>query len=206
MKYWFDTEFNEQGPYGRIDLISIGIVAEDGRELYLQSTEVSWSYVGSWIKENVVPQLYPCACFGGLRVEPYYVSSSWQLRRHKHIEPCVWRSTSQIADEIQKFCEDKPEFWGYYCAYDWVMLCKMFDTMMMLPKGWSKHCSDIKQWCNALDNQKLPNKPEGAHNALVDAHWNKEAWSYLSEIQKQRDEQIEMILTRLGYPREAIDG
>ncbi len=37
MRYWYDTEFIEDGK--TIDLISIGIVAEDGRELYLQSVE-----------------------------------------------------------------------------------------------------------------------------------------------------------------------
>lgn len=32
MRYFFDTEFYEDGK--TIDLVSIGIVAEDGRELY----------------------------------------------------------------------------------------------------------------------------------------------------------------------------
>ena len=41
MKYWIDTEFIEQ-PYA-IDLISVGLVAEDGRELYAESSEVDWS-------------------------------------------------------------------------------------------------------------------------------------------------------------------
>ena len=34
MKYWMDTEFIER-PY-TIDLISIGLVAEDGREFYAE--------------------------------------------------------------------------------------------------------------------------------------------------------------------------
>ena len=41
MKYWMDTEFIER-PY-TIDLISIGIVAEDGREFYAESNEVDRS-------------------------------------------------------------------------------------------------------------------------------------------------------------------
>jgi len=39
MRYWYDTEFIEDG--STIDLISIGIVAEDGREYYAISTEFS---------------------------------------------------------------------------------------------------------------------------------------------------------------------
>jgi hypothetical protein len=41
MKYWLDTEFIAR-PY-TIDLISIGIGAEDGRELYAESNETDWS-------------------------------------------------------------------------------------------------------------------------------------------------------------------
>ena len=41
MKYWIDTEFIAI-PY-IIDLISIGLVAEDGREFYAESSEVDWS-------------------------------------------------------------------------------------------------------------------------------------------------------------------
>jgi hypothetical protein len=37
MRYWLDTEFIEDGH--TIDLISIGIVAEDGRELYAENME-----------------------------------------------------------------------------------------------------------------------------------------------------------------------
>ena len=37
MKYFIDTEFVDDGK--TIDLISIGIVAEDGRELYVESAD-----------------------------------------------------------------------------------------------------------------------------------------------------------------------
>lgn len=37
MRYFFDTEFHEDGQ--TIDLISIGIVAEDGREFYAVSRD-----------------------------------------------------------------------------------------------------------------------------------------------------------------------
>ncbi len=55
MKYWIDTEFVEQ-PY-TIDLISVGLVAEDGREFYAESSEVDWSKANQWTLETVRPQL-----------------------------------------------------------------------------------------------------------------------------------------------------
>ena len=55
MKYWLDTEFIAR-PY-TIDLISIGIVAESGREFYAESNETDWSKASPWTLENVRPQL-----------------------------------------------------------------------------------------------------------------------------------------------------
>ena len=53
MKYWIDTEFIAR-PY-TIDLISVGLVAEDGREFYAESNEVDWSKANLWTLENFEP-------------------------------------------------------------------------------------------------------------------------------------------------------
>mgnify|MGYP000718740215 CR=1 FL=1 len=55
MKYWFDTEFIEYPC--TIDLISIGIVSEDNRELYLISSEYDESKADPWVKKNVISKL-----------------------------------------------------------------------------------------------------------------------------------------------------
>src|SRR5271154_6398092 len=55
MKYWVDTEFIER-PFG-IDLISVGLVAEDGREFYAESSEVDWTKASQWTLQTVRPQL-----------------------------------------------------------------------------------------------------------------------------------------------------
>jgi len=46
MKYWLDTEFIAR-PF-TIDLISIGVVAENGREFYAESNETDWSKASPW--------------------------------------------------------------------------------------------------------------------------------------------------------------
>jgi hypothetical protein len=46
VRYWFDTEFIEDGT--TIDLISIGIVDEDGRTLYLESSECDLDRASPW--------------------------------------------------------------------------------------------------------------------------------------------------------------
>ena len=50
MKYWIDTEFIERPC--TIDLISVGLVAEDGREFYAESSEVDWTKAGVWNSSN----------------------------------------------------------------------------------------------------------------------------------------------------------
>ena len=61
MKYFIDTEFIEgfhKPMSGKrrhfIDLISIGIIAEDGREYYAISKEYNYDDASNWVKENVI--------------------------------------------------------------------------------------------------------------------------------------------------------
>ena len=51
MRFFYDTEFIEDG--ATIELVSIGIVAEDGREYYAVSTDADHSRANAWVKENV---------------------------------------------------------------------------------------------------------------------------------------------------------
>lgn len=76
---------------------------------------------------------------------------------------------------------NQPEFYGYFADYDWVVFCWLFGKMKNLPKGFPMYCRDIKQMldANALtENWKRENlpDPEGEHNALTDARWNKQLY------------------------------
>lgn len=63
MKYFLDTEFHEfhynlvghNYPINTIQLISIGIVREDGKELYAVSKDfdVKRAFANEWLVENV---------------------------------------------------------------------------------------------------------------------------------------------------------
>jgi len=150
MKIWFDTEFIEDGK--TIDMISLGAIREDGRTYYVENSGCDLNRASDWVKQNVFPQLR-----GG----------DWLLPR------------LSIAREFREFVGEKPEFWGYYADYDWVVLCQLYGTMMDLPKGWPMYCRDIKQLCDSLGNPKLPEQGKGEHHALADARWNKLAYEFL---------------------------
>lgn len=53
MNYYLDTEFN--GYNGK--LISVGLVSEDGRCLYLVNNKLTYFKLTDWVKENVAPLL-----------------------------------------------------------------------------------------------------------------------------------------------------
>jgi hypothetical protein len=166
MKYFYDTEFIEDGK--TIDLVSIGIVCEDGREYYAISTEFKPKKASQWVKDNVLAKLPPR--FANPMFEsPNRYEASW-----------AWKSRKQIKEEIVAFIgEDKPEFWAYYADYDHVALCQLFGTMMDLPKNFPMYTKDIKQLCDEIGNPKLPEQGKGEHHALADARWAKEAYQFL---------------------------
>jgi len=179
MKYWFDTEFIEDGK--TIDLISIGIVAEDEREFYRQSLEFDASKASVWVRQNVLSHLIHFEMSRkDIATPSFYTACALNDCKGE----CGWVLRNQMKRDILAFVGDdpKPQFWAYYADYDWVVFCQLFGTMMDLPKGWPMYCRDIKQWCDMLGNPKLPEQGKGEHHALADARWNRQAWEFLANL------------------------
>lgn len=181
MRYWYDTEFVENG--STIDLISIGIVAEDGREYYAQSLRMNFKQCSDWIVRNVLLHLTD---FDMGKQIPIGEKPGTDIY-HNDWSRTSWRDIEGLRKDLKSFLDpkmyDKPELWGYYSAYDHVALCQLFGTMMQLPEGWPMYTRDIKQWCDQLGNPKLPEQGKGEHHALADARWNKVAWEFLKELE-----------------------
>lgn len=152
MRVWFDTEFIEDGK--TIDLLSIGMVREDGVAFYAECAEADHTRASPWVRENVLPHLWG---------------------------PPNVKSRATIAAEIFSFAGSSPEFWAYYADYDWVALCQLYGTMMDLPKGWPMFCMDLKQWAVMLGVDALPIQGSAEHHALSDALWTRDAWQFLSD-------------------------
>lgn len=174
MLYFYDTEFIEDGK--TIDLISIGIVAEDGRSYYAISAEFNATKASQWVKDNVLAHLPP------RNLNPSDLSVSPNQRE----QWLCWKSRDAIRQDLLTFCDPvkygKPQFWGYYADYDHVALCQLFGTMMDLPKGWPMYSMDIKQLCVSLGDPKLPEQGKDEHHALADAQWNRRAYEFLRNV------------------------
>ena len=150
MNYFLDTEFAETGGSDSptIDLISIGIVAEDGREYYGESSDFIPSNCNPWVVENVLPHLGP--------------------REER-------KPRSLIREDIMSFIggDSLPKFWGYYADYDWVVFCWLFGNMVDLPPKFPRFCMDLRQWLGQLGDPDIkPPAPKDEHHALADARWN----------------------------------
>lgn len=153
MRYFLDCEFIEDGK--TIDLLSVGITCEDGREYYAENGEADLSRANDWVKANVLPHL-----------------KGDGLRR--------WR----IANEVRQFVgTDTPEFWADYGAYDWVALCQLFGAMIDLPAGWPMFCRDIQQRAADLGVTEFP-MSEDEHNALEGARVCRHRFIYLTALER----------------------
>lgn len=154
MKFWFDTEFYEDGR--TIELISIAVAAEDGRVYYAEVPNAQeLASKTEWLKNNVWP----------------------------HLNGVSPTSREQIALDLIAFMGAEPEIWAYYADYDWVVLCQLFGTMMDLPKGWPMYCRDLKQLADDCGNPKLPPQRGAEHFAPHDAIWARDTWDWLMDRQ-----------------------
>jgi len=107
MKYFIDTEFHEykRKPFlskavDTIELISIGIVAEDGREYYAISKDfdIKAAWKNEWLRENVLSSIYEENVHVSMRgICPFSFSSI------KAIIKGFGKSNKQIAEGIVDF-------------------------------------------------------------------------------------------------------
>ncbi len=176
MKYFIDSEFSERGPKHPIELISIAIVAEDGREFYAINRAwygfMAHRRASKWVQDHVLSHL-PNGSNSN-------VSSGGSPRMAREAEGIM--SLDAIRKEILDFIgnDPSPEFWGYYADYDWVVFCQIFGAMIDLPKGWPMFCMDLKQLCQEKGNRKLPDMPNSIeHHALYDARETKYRYEWL---------------------------
>jgi hypothetical protein len=198
-RYFLDTEFLDDGK--TIDLISIALVCDDDRELYLVNNEFDESRADDWLRANVMPQL----------------PARNALTKHRQGGGPIWRSREAIRDAMTVFIIDDGnpvEIWAYFASYDWVAFAQLFGKMINLPKHFPKFVRDLKTF--ALDlgytakfKDLIPD--HGHHDALEDARWNQHVHTKLCEMRdapvkalsnyhKQAEAAAKIDLLALGCP------
>lgn len=176
MKIFFDTEFT--GLHKNTTLISIGLVAEDGRTFYAELNDYDESQVDDWIRDNVIKNLIMNPPREG--EQEYYVRSrfredvplteQWSLQMRG--------SKQEVSDELYLWLTqfDKVEIWSDCLAYDWVLFNDIFGHAFNIPKNVYYIPFDIctlfklKGIDPDINREKFANMIfNSKHNALYDA-------------------------------------
>jgi hypothetical protein len=161
-RYFYDCEFIEDGRL--IDLVSIGVVDERGREFYAVSTEFDDSRAIPWVRRNVLDKLPSPA-------------------------DRAWRSRERIRDDLYDFLTeplrtgeaDEIELWAWYAAYDHVALAQLWGPMTALPREIPRFTKDLRQLWDDHGQPPLPTMA-GRHDALVDARHNLARWQAMGPL------------------------
>jgi hypothetical protein len=183
--YAYDTEFLEDGK--TIELISIGIVCEDGREYYAVNSDMDQGEIrcDHWLLANVWPHLplrgyktKPATVGGTIK---QVVDTPGYLDTHSTLVKPKWVIANEVRDFIVGDLADRdevvaadelPELWAYYGAYDHVALCQLWGRMINHPRFMPMWTHDLMQLIETVPGFEKPKQPADEHNALADARWN----------------------------------
>jgi hypothetical protein len=160
-RYFYDCEFIEDGRV--IELVSIGVVDEFGREFYAVSTEFDESAAVPWVRRHVLAKLPSPG------------------------DP-AWRSRKQIRDDLREFLlapvrgrpDEQIELWAWFAAYDHVVLAQLWGSMPQLPREIPRLTKELRQLWDDLGRPPLPAAAVGRHDALVDARHNLARWQAMT--------------------------
>ena len=138
MKIFFDTEFT--GLHQGTTLISIGMIAEDGRELYCELNDYDKTQIDDWLQKNVIDNL--------LYSEPPQGQDEYFAASRTNDNPIgndlyqsysvkFRGSTNDLKNEIERWISqfDKVEIWSDCLSYDWVLFNQIFGHAFNIPKA-----------------------------------------------------------------------
>lgn len=168
MRIYHDWEFLEDGVTNSVYPISVGMVREDGKELYHVFMQAPWHLIENhdWLSQNVIPNL-----------DATTINVA---------------DTKTIRYEVNEFLREASEhstieLWGWYSAYDHVCLSQLFGRMVDLPDFVPMWTNDIKQEAHRLGNVRIPDQREPSekpHNALDDARAELRMHQWLMRYEK----------------------
>ncbi|EPZ47669.1 3'-5' exoribonuclease domain-containing protein [Alicyclobacillus acidoterrestris] len=176
MKVFFDTEFT--GLRKNTTLISIGLVAEDGRSFYAELTDYDESQVDDWLRKNVIANLT-------------LTNQSLQLDdqgEHWNIHGSKSALNYWLQEWLSQF--DAVEMWSDCLSYDWVLFNDIFGHAFNIPSNVYYIPFDICTLFKVAGVDPDISREEFAgvddygrkHNALYDARVIKACYDKLMEM------------------------
>lgn len=158
MDFFLNSEYIDHDR--RIELISLGVVAADGREFYAISTEFDADGANDFVRTMVLPLLEP-------------------------VGHPAWMTRSAMREALLAFIgEDAPRFWSYGSApWDWLAMAQLLPLDERVPDGWTYTAYDVSCLVELigldLDEARLPAPPANQHHTLSDARWARDTYEFL---------------------------
>ncbi|HEY9472851.1 MAG TPA: polyadenylate-specific 3'-exoribonuclease AS [Mycobacteriales bacterium] len=159
-RYFYDTEFIEDGH--TIDLVSIGVTDEEGREFYAVSSEFDPDRAIPWVRRNVLDKLPSPG-------------------------NAAWRSRARLREDLYAFLaepDEAIELWAWYGAYDHVVLCQLWGAMPTLPRTMPRFTNELRTLWDLAGRPELPSPPADRHDALADARHNLARWRVIQQAMR----------------------
>ncbi|MFD9443358.1 hypothetical protein [Streptomyces sp. NPDC060001] len=176
---YLDCEFLRGDPH-LSGLYSIALTDDHGVDYYACNRDGRGFQLSTeeWMLENVVPYL-PMMVYRDLQGRPSTVHWDEQHPDYHLVKPA-----SQIRDEIAAYFEntdaDETHLYAYYGGQDIFRLHSFWGhDWTLMPDAVPTWFYDLKGLAVQRGNPRLPEQGAGAHNALEDARWNREAHRFL---------------------------
>ncbi len=185
LDYYLDCEFIECAkqrrvlgvalgqPVPTIDLISLGLVADDGREFYAlnRECELAYAWADEWVRKHVLLPLYNDHIGAKPQYKQVYAGigqkfmPAFTLSTMRSLFALQGKTRSEIAFDLLRFVYpgtfeaffdgvDRymkgpfpgPEvrFFTHYGAHDWVVMTQLFGRLVDLPEGFPMFNYDLK--------------------------------------------------------------
>lgn len=155
----FDAEFVDTG--NSVELISIGLVRQDGAELYLENgnfLERSGHLLDDWMNQHVMGKTFMITAPDDDRIVP-------------HADMAGLVSRFLLADG------SSPSIWAHYAPYDYVAFAQLFGRVIDIPDGLPRFAMDFRVMQELTGIKPPSQSPENSHHALIDARWGKLAFA-----------------------------
>lgn len=158
MYYALACEVMENGI--TIELISLALVAENGRGVYVQNSSCDFTQADSETCKNVLSNL------------GYFDMA----QRKPQNDPVPWARYEEIGRIVLAFLKQDtdptPQFWAYYGAYDFVAFCQVFGPHR--PNNIPPYFHELRQALDAEGKYECTPPIELPRHALDRARWVKQ--------------------------------
>lgn len=196
-KIFIDLEFT--GLHKLTTPISIGLVAEDGKEYYAEFTDFDKHQVDPFIAQHVLPKRM---------LEDYNFERDYDPNAERVlVKGDIDRVHNTMLKWLEKYKENGVQMWGDLLSYDWVLFISIFGNGHNLPKFIDYIPMDL---CTALPlfgvdqdvdrdvfayGEELASERKGSkHNSLYDAQTQMAVYKKLMDIQEKAREEMEDII------------